>query len=192
MKSDFEKLIEKFSCGDDYQAEESARILSTMGESVTPGLMSLLESTSEDNRWWAVRTFALMEEPHTGIFIKMLSDDSVEIRKCSALSIFNHPTSNAVGKLIELISDNDPMMANLAANALIAIGKESIPSLLNSICSLSGLGRIEAYRAIASIADTNAIPILMEGLNDDSNLVNYWAEEGLTKLGLDMVYIRPN
>ena len=191
MKFDLEKLIEKFTCGDDNQAEESAKILSNLGKSIIPELMDLLESNVEDKRWWAVRTISSMEDPPADIFDNMLSDESIEVRKCAALSISHHPTANAIEKLIELIADKDPLMSNLAANALIAIGNKSIMSLLENISSLEGLGRIEAYRAIANIVDKNAITILMDGLEDDSYLVNYWAEEGLTKLGLDMVYIKP-
>ncbi|MFC2063835.1 HEAT repeat domain-containing protein [Chloroflexota bacterium] len=190
MNYDAETLIEKFTLGDDCQADESAKILASMGEPVIPRLRELLGSAEEDNRWWAVRTFSLMKETPDEIFIKMLSDVSVEVRKCAALSIFNNPSTNAIGKLVELLSDIDPMMANLAANAIIAIGNKSLPCLLNGISNMEGLGRIEAYRAIACLNNHDAIPILMEGLEDDSHLVNYWAEEGLTKLGLDMVYIK--
>ena len=191
MKYNLEELVEKFTCGDDSQAEESARILSNLGKSVIPELMGLLGSAVEDKRWWAVRTISAMEDIPEDIFVKMLSDDSVEVRKCAALSIFHHPTPNAIEKLLELISDKDPLMSNLAANALISIGSESVPGLLKKLNSLKGLGRIEAYRAIANIVDANTIPILMDGLKDDSHIINYWAEEGLTKLGLDMVYIKP-
>jgi len=44
---------------------------------------------------------------------------------------------------------------------------------------------------LAEIADHSAIPALMSALEDDSVMVQHWAEEGLERLGLDMVYLKP-
>ena len=63
--------------------------------------------------------------------------------------------------------------------------------LLELLPELKDVGRIEAYRAIACIADQSAIPALMSAFEEDSLAINYWAEEGLNRLGLDMVYLKP-
>jgi len=46
-------------------------------------------------------------------------------------------------------------------------------------------------RALAEITDHRAIPALMAALDDESVMVQHWAEEGLERLGLDMVYLKP-
>jgi len=51
--------------------------------------------------------------------------------------------------------------------------------------------RIHALRALAEIRDHRAIPLLMQVIQEDSALLQHWAKEGLERLGLDMVYIKP-
>jgi len=51
--------------------------------------------------------------------------------------------------------------------------------------------RILAMRALSEIRDHRAIPIMMKSLNEESALLQYWAQEGLNRLGLNMVYIKP-
>jgi HEAT repeat protein len=75
---------------------------------------------------------------------------------------------------------------------LIAIGKDAIPGLLDLLPNLKDVSRTEAYRAIACIEDQRSIPALMAAMDEDSLAINYWAEEGLKRLGLDMVYLEPD
>jgi hypothetical protein len=46
-------------------------------------------------------------------------------------------------------------------------------------------------RALAGIRDHRAIQVMMEVMSEDSVLLQHWAQEGLERLGLDMVYIKP-
>ena len=190
VDGEFTKLIAEFNSDDDYAAERSAISLSSYGELVTTLLEELLESEDEDQRWWAIRTFSLLDNPPVNLFIKMLSDKSVEVRKCATLAIKQHPTVLALDKLLELLSGKDPLLIKLAADALISIGTPAIPGILRLIEDMEGLGRIEAYRAMAKIGDTRAISVLFNGLNDNSNLISFWSEEGLTNLGMNMVYFQ--
>ena len=51
--------------------------------------------------------------------------------------------------------------------------------------------RILALRALAELRDHRAIPVMMQVMEEDSVLLQHWAKEGLERLGLDMVYIKP-
>jgi HEAT repeat protein len=51
--------------------------------------------------------------------------------------------------------------------------------------------RVNAARALAAIADPAAIPALFGALEDESVLVQHWAEAGLEKLGVGTVYFAP-
>jgi HEAT repeat protein len=82
-------------------------------------------------------------------------------------------------------------MSGLACSALVVIGKPAIPSLLEIPKDAPQTARINATRALAEIADHSAIPALMAALEDDSVMIQHWAEEGLERLGLDMVYLKP-
>jgi HEAT repeat protein len=50
--------------------------------------------------------------------------------------------------------------------------------------------RILALRALAELRDHRAIPVMMQVMEEDSVLLQHWAQEGLERLGLDMVYIK--
>jgi HEAT repeat protein len=51
--------------------------------------------------------------------------------------------------------------------------------------------RIQALRALAEIRDHRAIPVMMQVMGEESALLQHWAKEGLERLGLNMVYIKP-
>ena len=40
-------------------------------------------------------------------------------------------------------------------------------------------------------ARRDAIPVMMQVMQEDSALLQHWAQEGLERLGLDMVYMKP-
>jgi HEAT repeat protein len=84
------------------------------------------------------------------------------------------------------------MLISLVANALVTIGKEAVPALLNAINEVQPAARIEIVRALAEIGDHRAIPALVSAMQSDSAVSQYWAEYGLNKLGLGMVYLKPS
>ncbi len=85
------------------------------------------------------------------------------------------------------------MTARLAGNALIAIQTEAVPHLIETLQSATAFTKLklEIVRTLAEIGDPRAIPALMEVLQTDSAISNYWATYGLDKLGLGMIYIKP-
>jgi HEAT repeat protein len=74
---------------------------------------------------------------------------------------------------------------------LINIGKPAVPSLIEKVKSAPQSARILALRALVEIRDPRAIPVMMQVMEEDSALLQHWAKEGLEKLGLDMVYMKP-
>jgi HEAT repeat protein len=103
----------------------------------------------------------------------------------------SHPAETAIRPLVQALSDADSLVSGLACNALVEIGKPAVPSLLEISKDAPQRARINAIRALAEIADFSAIPTLMSALEDDSVMVQHWAEEGLERLGLNMIYINP-
>lgn len=156
-------------------------------------LLELTRSQNEDTRWWAVR--ALSASPHTQTtdLIPLLNDSSSSIRAATALAIMNHPSEEAIQALIKTLYDEDSLTASLASNALVKIGNPTTPSLLQVMEEANTNVRILAIRALAEIKDHRAIPVMMKCLNNEneSAVIQYWAVQGLDKLGLDMVYINP-
>ncbi len=188
---DIPTLLAGLTSSDDTLAEASALELAALGEAALPALTSLLDSAEVDHRWWAVRTLAQCEYPPPDVFLRMLEDPSGEVRQCAALALASHPDPQAAAALIRALSDPDRMTANLAANALIAIGAEAVPGLVETVHNGGQAARLEALRALAEIRDPRAIPTMMNVLEEDSVFLQHWAEIGLENLGLNMVYFKP-
>jgi HEAT repeat protein len=83
------------------------------------------------------------------------------------------------------------MVGSLAATALVKIGAPAVPSLIEVVKNGAQVARIRALRALAEIRDHRAIPVMMKVMEEDSSLLQYWAQEGLERLGLNMVYLKP-
>ena len=190
MESEIESLFEELVCGEDDRAESAATKLAGFGEPLLPKMRLLLESDNPDVRWWVIRTLAQFESPPPELLVHSLTDESQEVKQCAALAISHHPTNLAIRGLLTLLEDPDSVSSHLAAAALISLGADALPFIFEKLSNLQGIPRVEAIRAIACIADHRSIPILMAALEEDSLAINYWAEEGLERLGLGMVYMK--
>ena len=186
-------LLANLTSGDEARAEQAVPALLEVGLAAIPALQELTRSPEPDIRWWAVRTLA--QSPHClteQLIPFLLTDPAPEVRQCAALALAVKADESAVGPLIQALSDSDSMTANLATNALIKLGKSSVPMLIGCVQNTSPQSaRILALRALAEIRDHRAIPVMMQVMEEESVLLQHWAKEGLERLGLDMVYIKP-
>ena len=185
------ELLNDLTSGDEERAEAAVPSLIEMDEDAIPALLDLTRSTDVDSRWWALRVLASSPHSRTEWLIPFLNDPAPEVRQCAALGLAIKADESATGPLIHALNDTDSMVASLAMNALIKIGGAAVPSLIDLVKSASQTERIHALRALAEIRDHRAIPIMMKVMQEDSALLQYWAQEGLERLGLDMVYIKP-
>lgn len=194
-----ENLLAELVSGDDERAEKSISPIVELEADAIPVLLDLTRATEVDSRWWAVRALAASPHTRTEDLIPLLNDSAPEVRAAAALAICNHPHENAIDALIKALGDEDTLTASLAGNALVKIGSPSVPSLIEVTKASVEPGRNEAsigvqilaLRALAEIRDHRAIPIMMKLIQQESSLLQYWAQAGLEKLGLDMVYIKP-
>ena len=192
-------LLAELTGGDDVRAENSIPAIIALGMAVIPSLLEMTHSTDVDARWWAVRALAASPHTLTGDLLPLLSDPEPEVRAAAALAICSHPHESAVPALINALADEDQLTAGLAGNALVKIGTPAVPGLLEVMNTgvapeqnraPAGI-RILVLRTLAEIRDHRAIPVLMRSLSEDSAVLQYWAQEGLERLGLDMVYLKP-
>lgn len=194
-----ENLLDDLTSGDEARAEGAVTPLVALGEDAVPALLDLTRSPDVDSRWWALRVLACSPHLQTGWLVPFLNDPAPEVRQCAALGLAGKPDGSAVEPLIRALSDEDSMVASLAANALVQTGNAAVPSLIETVKRrpepLEGNGsqiqRVHALRALAEIRDHRAIPVMMNVMQEDSALLQHWAQEGLERLGLDMVYIKP-
>ncbi len=186
-------LLAVLENGDEAQAEEAIRALAALGEQSLPVMKEWLNSSDADRRWWAVCVLAQNDAADAALFIPALKDEALDVRQAAALGLTYRPHLKAVPDLLDALCDSDRLLSSLAVNALVEVGGAAVPALLTlfEAADTPPLARVGAMRALAKIADSRAIPAMMSALADRSALVRHWAEAGLEKLGLDMVYMIP-
>jgi HEAT repeat protein len=186
-------LLAELTSGDDVRAENSVTAIVELGMAVLPALLDLTRAEETDSRWWAVRALAASPHTRTDDLIPLLNDSAPEVRAAAALALCNHPHESAVEALVKTLADEDSVTAGLAGNALVKIGSPSVLSLIKAAqeASIGIRARSVALRALSEIRDHRAIPVMMKVLSEESALLQYWAQEGLDRLGLNMVYVKP-
>ena len=191
LKIKMHELLAELTSGDDTRAEKSIPAIVDLGMAAIPSLLELTRAEEVDSRWWAVRALAASPHMRTENLIPLLSDSASEVRAAAALALCNHPDESAIPALINTLSDEDSLTAGLAGNALVKIGSPSVQSLLTVMSEAPTGIRIIVLRALSEIRDHRAIPVMMKSLSEESAVLQYWAQEGLQRLGLDMVYGKP-
>jgi HEAT repeat protein len=190
--SDLENLFSDLIGGDDQCAEAAVKEIAEYGSGALPGLHELLSSSDVDERWWAVRTLAVIDDPLVPTLLAgALGDPDEGVRWCAALAFRNHPDPNVVPDLVAMLAEGHPVSARLAGDALVEVGKPAVPALLEALVGAPPSVRIEVVRALALIEDESVIPALFAALDDESAVVEYWADEGLQRQGVGMTFFKP-
>jgi hypothetical protein len=184
-------LLRDLTSGNESRAEKAVPALLEMGEDAIPALQDLTRVSEPDHRWWSLRVLAQSPHAQAEWLIPFLRDPAREVRQCAALGLALKPGESAVQPLVQALSDEDSMVSSLAVNALVKIGTAAVPALIEVVKRAPQSARIHALRALAEIRDHRAIPVMMKVMEEDSVLLQHWAKEGLDRLGLDMVYIKP-
>jgi HEAT repeat protein len=189
--SALQDLLRELTSGDETRAEQAVHSLIDLGEEAIPALLDLTRSSDVDQRWWGLRVLAQSSHAKAEWLVPFLSDPAREVRQCAALGLAIRPDEIATQPLARALSDEDSMVCSLAVNALVKIGKPTVPALIEIVKNGAQSARIHALRALAEIRDHRAIQVMMKVMEEDSALLQHWAKEGLDRLGLDMVYIKP-
>lgn len=194
-----QELLNDLKSGNETRAERAVPSLIELGEEAVPALLELTRSSNVDHRWWGLRVLAQAPHAKAEWLVPFLSDPAREVRQCAALGLAIKPDESAVQSLVQALSDEDSMVSSLAVNALVKVGSAAVPALIEVVKphatpgggSVPQSARIHALRALAELRDHRAIPIMMKVMEEDSVLLQHWAKEGLDRLGLDMVYMKP-
>jgi HEAT repeat protein len=185
-------ILDELSCGDDERAEAALSRQAVWGPELVEPLHERLFNPEAEVRWWAVRGLAEIDDDRVPeLLLGALSDPDKSVRWCAGLALRTHPSEKAAPALIKLLGDEDALSRRLAGDALVAIGNLAVPQLIDAMQHGEHLVRLEAVRALAKISDPRAIPVLFEALDDNSALIEYWASEGLEKMGVGMVFYKP-
>jgi HEAT repeat protein len=182
-------LLDELFSGDDTRAAAAAR---QAGEAELPALVEALQQPDPDRRWWAA--CALAHVPGAAAaeaLIRLAADADPDVRAAALHALGQRDTPDVVPPLLISLADPSDYLARLAADALIRVGRLAVPGLIGALeRDARPCVRANAARALALIGDTTAIPALLRALEDESALVQHWAEEGLERMGVGQLYFR--
>jgi HEAT repeat protein len=189
---DTSRLIEQLFSGDELQAEEAALALGLIGELSLDQLRPYFETSDPDRRWWIVRTISLLRSStaHQAL-IDFLNDLDADVRACAAFSLGELRVEAAIKPLAERLKDDSVFVSAMASDALARIGRESVPALIECLRRGQPLERVRATKALLAILDPSSIPALIAALDDESPVVEHYASEALTRLGVGSILIKP-
>jgi HEAT repeat protein len=179
--------------GDDARAHAA---LDAIDATHLPALVDALASGDTDTRWWAVRALAalarLPDGRATHALLSAAADPDPEVRTAALFALGECRVPEAVTPLLFALGDRSLYIARIAADALIHIGGPAVPGLVRALeQDAAPQVRANAARALALIGDQSAIPALFHALDDDSMMVQHWAEEGLERMGVGQIYFKP-
>jgi HEAT repeat protein len=182
--------LDELFCGDDARAEAA---LAQIDATHLPALADALTTGDSEARWWAACALARIADPGAiSALLAASADPDANVRAAVLQALGQHRAPEAVTPLLFALADSSSYLARLATDALIHIGQPAVPALIRVLENdAESHIRVHAARALALIGDTSAIPALFRALEDDSVMVQYWADEGLEKMGVGQVYFKP-
>ena len=196
--SAIESCIAELASGDDRRAEAAALELVALGDAALPALLRFFNENQSnapqrvDCRWWALRVLAEIQNPAAReALLQGVEDPNHRLRQCALLGLRLQPDERLLSRAPSLLADRDALTASLAGDALIALGTQATPALVKTLQDAPQSARLQAIRALARIQDPRSIPVLFKALDEDSALVEYWASEGLERMGVGMTFFKP-
>jgi HEAT repeat protein len=132
-----------------------------------------------------------LDQIATHDLIEFVNAEDDETRAAAIYALRTRSTADAVTALITVLSTPDSFLARTACDSLIHIGKAATPNLIEALTHPNIQTRGLAARALAHIKDETSIPALFNALDDDSMIVQYWADEALERMGVGQIYFQP-
>lgn len=190
---DHKELLSALASGEDGRAEEAALALIRMGGDALPLVRDLLSSSDVDSRWWATRTIGQIDSAEAvAALAEQCADPDPDVRACAVFALGSHRerAAEAVPVLIEKLADPSVYVGQMAADSLARIGPPATPTLIAALQDGPTTVRGRAARALAQLADKSSIPALIASLDDESPIVEYYADIALQKMGVGTVLIK--
>ena len=108
------------------------------------------------------------EGQEIGSFIKQLQDkkEIVEVRRKAAYALGQIGDPPSVTALVQALKDERGEVRAAAASALVRIGSLTVPNLIQSLKSEDAIVRSTAAYVLGRIGEPDAIPALVQALND--------------------------
>jgi HEAT repeat protein len=194
--STVKRLKAAIAAQDDELAEKLVQRLEPVDE---PALIAMAEATDTDVRWWAVRSLALVGmEPSADVVAAALGESDSALRAAGALAVAHlyrrvpDATRPAIPALAGLLTDDDGLVRQTAADALAMCGDDAVEALAAVIDSLHDGARARAAYSLRKIRTARAAELLYPLLDDPNHLVRTYAYDGLDAMGaLEDIVVAP-
>jgi HEAT repeat protein len=167
--------------------------LAQITEADLPALREAAAAREPETRALAATALGVIpSEDAVRALLPLTADPEADVRAAAFHALGQQRAAEGVTPLMFALSDPSPYLARLATDALIQIGAPAVPALIEALDrEVESHVRINLARALALIADPRAIPALFRALDDESHLVEHWADMGLEKMGVGQVYFKP-
>ena len=182
-----QRLKAAIAAQQDDLAEKLVLRLDTADEAA---LLEMASSDDADARWWAVRSLAQIgSDQCVGTVATTLKDDNSALRAAGALAIahlyarFPEATRPVMPELAEMLTDDDGLVRQSAADALAMCGDDAVEAIAAIIDSLQGGARARAAYSLRKICTERAAELLYPLLDDPNHLVRSYAYDGLDDMG---------
>jgi HEAT repeat protein len=115
--------------------------------------------------------------------IEALHDPAPSVRIQAAKALGRIRDTSAVPALLNAFSGDDEQLASQISTALVQIGRPAVPALLEKFATGSAWIRWQCVRALGEIADTRALPTLVQALHDPDHAVAWMAAKEVARFG---------
>lgn len=182
-------LLAAIAAADDEQTEALVLQLTPAAE---PALLALLQTGNMDQCWWAARALAhcgtAQALPALGALLHTAEGDlRVVVAMALGTLASQQPAVRApdLTALAECLADEEGMVRQAAADALIQCGDAAVDTLVNVLRFSQHQGaRSRAAYALRKISTPATVPALFRCLNDPNYLVHTYAYDALDEMGL--------
>jgi HEAT repeat protein len=106
---------------------------------------------------------------------------AVRLQAAKALGRVGDPT--AIPALLNALRGADEQLGSNIFSALVRMGHEAVPALIERSTSSSAWMRWNCLRALSEISDHRALPVLVSALLDSDHSVVWMAAKGLVRFG---------
>src|SRR5947209_1516535 len=174
-------------------ARTRLRTLFLPGPGMDPALAErVLLSMAHDHRppirEEAVRILGLIGSvTATPTLISALKDTSPGVRMQAAKALGRVGGHDAAVALLAALHTADEQMGSQIVSSLIRTGSEAVPLLIKESASPSAWIRWQTLRALVSICDHRALPVLVHALRDSDHSIAWVAAKGLVRFGKSAV-----
>jgi HEAT repeat protein len=119
----------------------------------------------------------------TPVLTEALNDPvpAVRLQAAKALGRVGDPTS--IPALLTALRGADEQLGSNIFSALVRMGHEAVPPLIERSSSSSAWMRWNSMRALSEICDQRALPVLVQALLDTDHSVVWMAAKGLVGFG---------